>query len=400
MLNTCDEIRDFCRMTESYNRENRRREVREAWNGLADMWRNGEIRRDAFSIRRIFEESVPGGHNIVREFADRNRSGSGVFYEAGVGVNTAHFANIIGQISFAEVLQAMEQPAFIAMDLVSKRPAITGEQEVLPGVTMLGDVAGDIGEGEVYPEAGVGEDYTVMPKKIKEGFVVSVTEETVFEDKTGLILERARSGAESIAISQEKDGLNTALGVTTSWKRKSNAAVATYNDVVAATHNFDNLSASTALTNHDSIATAENLLYAMVDLNTGEPITFPLDMQIVFPHQLRTTAHWILNSSQVTRLTASDTLRALAPNPVGQVGPKYTPKSNQYVTTITGSATTWFIGAFQKAFEYAEIWPTQLFVEDRNSAAGFANDVIFRSKVRRKGAFGVRNPQFVVKCTA
>lgn len=400
MINSRNEIRDFCRMTESYRRENRHSEVREAWNGLSDMWRSGEIDRNRFSIRTVFEESVQDGHRIVREFADRNRNGIGVFYEAGVGMNTAHFANIIGQISFGEVLQAMEQPQFIAMDLVNVRSASTGEQEMIPGVTMLGDVAGNVGEGEHYPEAGSSEDYTIMPRKIKEGFIVSVTEEVVFEDKTGLVLDRARGGAESIAISQEKDGLDVVLGVTTSWKWKGSAsATATYADTTTTVHPFDNLAGSNSLTNHDSIATAENLLYGQTDLYTGEPISFPADMQIVYPHQLRNTVHWILNSPQIQRRTNSEALNAFSPNPVGKTGPAYTPKSNQYVASRTGSATTWFIGAFTKAFEYAEIWPTQLFVEDRNSAQGFARDVIFRSKVRRKGAFGVRNPQFVVKST-
>lgn len=385
-------------MTEKLNREGPRgrRLVRESWDAIPDAWQNGTIERDRFSIRRLFEESVPDGHNIVREFEDRHRNRSAAFYEAGVGVNTAHFANIIGQITFGEVLSAMEQPSFIAMNLVTKRSATTGEQEILPGVTMLGDVGGDVGEGENYPEAGLGEDYTVMPKKIKEGFVVSVTEEAVFEDKTGLILDRARSGAESIGISQEKDGLNMVLGVTTSWKRKGNAAVATYSDTVAATHPFDNL-LSNSLTNHDSIATMENALFAMVDLNTGEPITFPNQLQVVVPHQLRYTAHWIFNSDSIQRNTATDTLRAIAANPIGATGRRYDVQSNQYVYSTTSSASTWYAGDFKGAFEYAEIWPTQLFVEDRNSSSGFNRDVIFRSKVRRKGAFGVRNPQLVIK---
>jgi hypothetical protein len=401
MINSRDEIRDFCRMVESYGRQGLRRQIREAYSDLATMWRTGDINRGNFSIRKTFEESVPGGQNWVREFRDSHRNGgSGVFYEAGAAVNTAHFANIIGQITFGEVMRASESPDFIAMSLVTKRSASTAEQEIVPGVTMLGDVAGDVGEGENYPEAGVSEDFTVMPKKIKEGFIVSVTEEVVFEDKTGLVLERAKSGMDSISLSQEKDGLNMVLGVTTSWKRKNGAAVATYGDLVAGTHPFDNLSASTSLANHDSIATMENLLYAMLDLNTGEKKTFPSELDIVIPHQLRYIAHWILASGNVERLTASDTLRAIAANPIGATGRKYNVKSNSIVTDITSSATTWFAGDFKGAFEYAEIWPTQLFVEDRNSATGFSRDVIMRSKVRRKGAFGVRDPQRVIKCTA
>jgi len=398
MLNTRDEIRDFRRMTESYRRENPAK-LRRAYDRLAESWVNGDIDRNAFSIRRTFEESVDNGHNVVREYADRNRSGSRVLYEAGSGVNTAHFANIIGQITFGEVLRAEQQPEFIAMSLVTKRPATTGEQEIIPGVTMLGDVAGNVGEGEQYPEAVAGEDYVVMPRKIKEGFIVSVTEEIVFEDKTGLVLERAKSGMDSIALAQEKDGLDMICGVTTSWKRKNGAAVATYLDSTAG-HSFDNLSASTALTNHDSVATMEDLLFGMTDLNTGEKIVFPTELQVVIPHQLRYVAHWIFNSANIERHTASDALRAIASNPIGATGRRYTVKSNSIVTDRTGSATTWFAGAFPEAFEYAEIWPTQLFVEDRNSATGFNRDVIMRSKVRRKGAFGVRNPQKVVKCTA
>lgn len=398
MINNREEIRDFCRMTESYTREGRHREVRENHDQIAEMWRTGEIDRDRFSVRTIFEESVPNGHNVVREFRDRDRNRSNVIYEAGAGVNTAHFANIIGQVTYGEVQEAMEQPDFIAMSLVTKRPAVTGEMETLPGVSMLGDVASDVAEGEQYPEAGVAEDYTVMPRKIKEGFIVSVTEEIVFEDKTGLVLDRARGGALSIGISQEKDGLNMICGVTTSWKRKGNSAVATYNDVVAGTHPFDNLVANT-LTNHDSVATMENMLFAMTDLNMGEPITFPNQLQVVVPHQLRYLAHWIFNSDKIQRNTATDTLRAIADNPITATGKRYEVKWNQYVYNTTSSATTWFAGDFRGAFEYAEIWPTQLFVEDRNSATGFNRDVIMRSKVRRKGAFGVRNPQRVIKNT-
>lgn len=402
MITTQRECREFRRMIESYRRERRGRKVAEAFDGVAELVRKGEIKPTDWSVRTLFEETVPDGEKLTREMdvARRNRRG-GVVMEAGEAINTSDFSQIIGQISYGTTMQQLDLPELIGSQLCTTKPASTQGIEQIPGVTMLTDQAQDIGEGEEYPRVTVGEQWIVAPKKIKTGFMIEATEEVVSEDKTGLITQQMQRGAEVMAINEERDTLATVCGITTSFVYKDNAPQATYADSHTG-FTLDNLAASNTFVDYTDLAVVEALFDAIVDPGTGEPVSITGPMQILHPKALRSPVFRTLNALEVRQgAIDASTPMTITGNPLGSgYFNAYTSLTNQYVKETTSSDSTYFVGQFAKAFERHEIWPTQVFVADQaSSTARFERDIISRVKVRRKSAMVVVAPWYVVKCT-
>lgn len=364
--------------------------------------RKGDIDFRRVSLKTLFEEFVEDGREAVSHMEPNyHASGRTWVQEAGDAVDTSHFSNIFGQLTYANFMDKYESPELIGRSLFTTVPAATQYQEIVPGVSKLGDLGQSVGEGETYPEVGLSENYVTMPRKIKTGFQISVTEETIWEDKNGLIVDALGSAAEIMAINEEKELLDVALGLSTLYSRNGGAAQATYGD----THTngtFDNLSASTGLVDYTDIEAALLLFDAITDPETGEPIMLGGPLQMVVPTALKFTARNILNATgiQIGSTTSATVPVLTAASPLSGDGQAYELKSNQYVKARTTSASTWFIGNFRKAFRYHEIWPIQVIQMPADSYQRYSRDIITGVRVRRKGRAGVYDPRYVVKCTA
>ena len=384
--------------------ESRKQEGRyhEAMNHLAKLRRTGEINQN-LSIRTLFENVVPDGHAVVRQMQEqhRNHGRSAVIMEAGGdAVTTADFSNIIGQIAFADVLENFESPDLVGGQLVKERPATTAQREIIPGIAMIGDRASDVGEGEEYPYVGLSGQHVTLPEVVKDGFILPITEEAIFEDKTNQLLEQANKAAESMAITQEKERLGVVLGTAAaSYSRNDGPLQATYGN----THtqgDFDNLLVN-SMADYTSIEAVKNQFNNLTDPETGEPIFIGGSLQIVVPDELEFTLMRILNNVSVEQGAISATVpRVGFANPINGGRRKYTGVSSQYVSSVGSTTDTWWVGKFQEAFVERVIYPTQVLVEDRNSHAGFSQDIVTRIKVRRKSQTGVLEPRKVIKVTA
>ena len=109
--------------------------------------------------------------------------------EAGDGVDVTAFSNITGQIVRTTILDAYTQEAFVLSKLVDTIPTrLDGER--IPGIGRISDEASEVQPGMPYPHLGFGEDYIDTPQTTKRGFIVPVTKEAVFFDRTYLILQR------------------------------------------------------------------------------------------------------------------------------------------------------------------------------------------------------------------
>lgn len=393
MLNTYREIRDAARMLESYVAEGREEDF--YWD-MHDVIAEGGVQLNRISARDLFEQFVPGGDEVIR--ASRRSRGvamRGVLLEGpDAAVRTTAFANITGQLLYRQTLQALEQPNFIANQLMTTVPSDTGYPEIIPGVTPIGDQAEEINEADDYPTIGIGEDWITTPAKPKRGFMINITEETVFEDRLGEVLRVAATGGTWMGINFEKEVLDTVLGITNTYQRRKGAVQNTYGN----THtegDFDNIAAANPLTNYASIDTMFTLFDGIDDPNTGEPILMSGNMQLVVPRNVRTTALAIIGGS--VKLGAdSANVQTIVTNPLNNTDTEISVVSNQWVSKRGGS-TSWWIGDFPGAFEYRENWPLGVFQQGRNSDAGFDRDVIARFKVRRKGAMSVVEPRKVAR---
>lgn len=366
------------------------------------LLRDGSHDWNTFRIRPLFEEFVDDGERILRDWDEQRRSTGRIstrFVEGpGNAMDTSHFSTILGQISFSETLDQLNSPAFIGRDLFTTVPAQTQYEEIIPGVTKIGGNAVEqVGEGEEYPIVRPGPERIYTPEKIKDGFISVWTREIVQEDNVGIIANMQQYAGEAMAINWERELLDTALGLTTSYSRNGGAKQATYGN----THtdgDFDNV-AAVALEDWSDIESALLLFDAITDPNTGDPVMIDQPIDLVVPTALSWTADMVDSATQVRTTTTSNpgnnTVTISAP-PNRRIG-RLTIHTNPFVKERTSDATDWFIGNFRRAFRYIESWQPDLDVMDGNTWHGFSRDIIGGVKISRKGTPAVINPRFVVK---
>lgn len=347
------------------------------------------------SLRALFEEFVQDGTELIRDFAPGKSQQDGAVRLVEQAVDTSAFSNITGQIVYSMVLEAWNDPAFIGEQLCTVIPTeFSGEK--IPGVSGLGDEAEAIGEGDEYPMVGNSEEWIDTPETTKRGFIVPVTKEAIFFDRTGLVLQRAAETGRWLGINREKRILDIALGVVSAYKRNGSTAIATYGDV-SGTHTWDNLAGTNALVDWTDVENAMLLFDGMSDPNTGEPVMV-MPRQIVVPSALAMTARRVLNATEIRFGDgASATTQTIAANPVAGILDIVT---SPYVKARTSSDSTWFIGDFKRAFAYMENWPITTVQAPVNSEMEFTRDIVSRFKVSERGAAAVIEPRYVVKCTA
>lgn len=356
----------------------------------------GRAKAEDFSIRELFEEFVEDGRAIVKSFNPRFQ-GHGVALLEDGAVNTGNFANITGQIVYSRVMDAYNAPGFIGDELFETIPTVF-EFEKVPGISQIGDEAESIGEGRPYPRAGIGEEWVQTPETIKRGFIVEVTKEAVFFDRTGILLKRASDVATWVRVNKEKRQLDVALGITTTYRRNGAAAIATYQTSTP----YINSQTGNALTDWTSVQSAWLLFDGMTDPNTGEPIIVMPDV-IVCPSALRMTSDRVIHATEILYgnggITSASTLTR-AGNPIpGGVMKNLRTLSSPYVQQRTSSTTAWFLGQAKKGFAYMENWPITVTQAPANNEAEFTADIVARWKVSERGAAAVLDPRFFTKNT-
>ncbi|MBW3600566.1 MAG: Mu-like prophage major head subunit gpT family protein, partial [Planctomycetes bacterium] len=277
---------------------------------LLEGVQQGHLRVEELSLRGLFEALVEDGRKLV-QLLDPRQSGGTSLVEAAGAVDTSAFSNITGQIVYSKALESFRDPAFLWPQLVETVPTqLSGEK--IPGIGRIGDQAETIGEGQPYPLAGLSEEYVETPETAKRGFIVPVTKEAIFFDRTGLVLRRAAEVARWLGVNKEKRVLDVVLGVENPYKRNG-----VENDTYLSSGDWVNIKATNALEDWTDIEAAELLLDGMSDPNTGEPIAIMPDTLIV-PTALKHTARRIVRAvsiAHVDNTAAADTVRTTSTNP-------------------------------------------------------------------------------------
>ena len=361
---------------------------------LSEALREKHLVAEDFSIRDLAEALVPDGGEWVRMLDPR--SGGTHVLEAADGVDTTAFQNVAGQVIYSKILDAYAQQAFVVSKLVDTVPTrLDGEK--IPGVGRLEDVDAEVGPGMPFPHVGFGEDYIETPATTKRGFIVPVTKEAIFFDRTNLILRRASEVGELLGLNKEKRLLDLVIGVTNNYKWRG-----TSYDTYQTSGDWVNELASNELVDWENVDAAEQLLADILDPNTGEPVLVSGTTVLVMP-AYRHAAHRVFNAAEIQYSAASSATSTLAANPLGN----YTvAESRLAYRRIVASGETaadakkwWFLGDFRKAFAYMENWPITVTQAPRGSEAEFAQDIVLRFKASERGAAAVIDPRFVVKCT-
>lgn len=362
---------------------------------LSEALRDGHLKPEDFSIRDLAEAMVPDGREWVR-MLDPRSAGSVSVLEAGDGVDVTAFLNITGQVIYSKIMEAYNQEAFVVSKLVETIPTrLDGEK--IPGIARVSEAVDEVGPGMPYPHLGFGEDYIETPSTTKRGFIVPVTKEAIFFDRTHLILSRAAEVGEVLGLNKEKRLLDLVIGATNNYNWKGT----TYNTYQTSGAWINSL-ASNELVDWTNVDAAEQLFAEILDPNTGEPVLVRGTTVLVMP-AYRHAAHRVFDAVQI-QFTATDSETAtVAPNPL--TGYRVHDSRLAYrriVAAGTAAADAkkwWFIGDFRRAFAYMENWPITVTQAPLGSEAEFNNDIVLRFKASERGAAAVLNPRYIVKCT-
>ncbi len=381
--------RELRRMYEANGPEKTVRHLNEALQG-------GDLKPEDFSLRELAEATIGGER--VRQMDPR--SGGAQLTEAGDGVDVTAFSNITGQIVQSRILEAYTQEAFVVSKLVDTVPTrLDGEK--IPGVGRVSDDVAEVQPGMPYPNLGFAEDYIETPQTTKRGFIVPVTKEAVFFDRTHLVLQRAAEVGEVLGLNKEKRLLDLLIGATNNYKWKGTDYNTYSANGTGVAPDGDWINATTdELIDWTDVDAAEQLFADILDPNTSEPVLIGATTVLVMP-AYRHAAHRVFNAAEITYTAASAETATTAANPLGN----YTVAESRLAyrriiasgTAAAAAKKWWFIGDFRKAFAYMENWPITVTQSPPNSEAEFNQDILVRFKASERGAAAVINPRYVVK---
>jgi hypothetical protein len=364
---------------------------------LREALEQRQLKAEDFSIRELAEATL--GPAWVKQMDPRGDGGVRLL-EAGEGIDATAFSNITGQIIYSKILEAYRQEAFVMSQLVDSVPTrLDGEK--IPGIGRIQDAAAEVRPGMPYPSVGLGEDYIETPSTTKRGFIVPVTKEAIFFDRTHLVLQRAAEVGEILGLNKEKRLLDLLIGVTNNYRWKDTS----YNTYYAAGDNAPwSNTLQQELVDWTSLDMAEQLFADIIDPNTGEPVLVQATTLLVMP-AYRHAAARILNATELVYGAETDKVRATYANPYSKTY-QFHESRLAYRRVIAAGHTPadakkwWFLGDFRKAFAYMENWPITVTQSPLNSEADFNQDIVIRFKASERGAAAVINPRYVVRSTS
>lgn len=362
---------------------------------LSESLQEGHLRPEDFSIRDLAEALVPDGRQWVR-LLDPRSGGNVSVMESSDGVDVSAFFNVAGQVIYSKILDSYTQEAFVVSKLVQTIPTrMDGEK--IPGVSRVGDDMDEIGPGMPYPHLGFGEDYIETPSTSKRGFIVPVTKEAIFFDRTHLVLSRASEVGEVLGLNKEKRLIDTAVGITNTYNANGIAS-----DTYQAAGMWNNELAGNELVDWVNVDSAEQLFAEMSDPHTGEPVLVRGTTVLVMP-AYRHAAHRVFNAAELTYTGVGAETATTAANPLGNYRVEESRLAYRRIVASGVPAIDakkwWFVGDFSKAFAYMENWPITVAQAPLGSEAEFNNDIVLRFKASERGAAAVLNPRYMVKCT-
>ncbi|OHB67562.1 MAG: hypothetical protein A2V70_08445 [Planctomycetes bacterium RBG_13_63_9] len=362
---------------------------------LEEALEQGHLKPEDFSLREIAEVTL--GDARVRQM-DPRCGGDVNLLEAGEGVDVTAFSRITGQVVQSKIMEAYTQEAFVVsklVDTISTR--LDGER--IPGVGRVKDEIAEVRPGMPYPSLGFAEDYIETPQTTKRGFIVPVTKETIFFDRTHLVLQRAAEVGEILGLNKEKRLVDLLIGVTNNYKHNG----VEYNTYYASGDGGPWVNVTTEeLVDWTDVDAAEQLFAEILDPSTDEPVLIQATTVLVMP-AYRHAAHRVFNAAEITYTAAGAESAVTAANPLGNY--RVVESRLAYRRIIASGEDTadakkwWFIGDFRKAFAYMENWPITVTQSPPNSEAEFNQDIVVRFKASERGAAAVINPRYVVKST-
>jgi hypothetical protein len=389
--------REMKRLIESESGEEYFRELEHAT-------RTGEIKWDEVSIRGLYEALVPDGAEFVRML----RPGNPLNFREAAAVDTSVLGVIAKNLVMQRVQEAYQEPEFVFSQIIPTESA--KPYEVIPKIVPLGDDAGLVPEGEDYPNAVIGSDWTMAPGGPKEGLIVPVTREAVYEDKTGQIMGFAADVGRSLAIRKEYRLIDTLIG----YPRQKRGYGENYNwrgteyAPWQLSTPWINRIASNELVDYSDMDAVMALFQNMTDPNTGMPISVGGKDVIVTPGKLFAASR-LFAAAEVTTSTPAgtdSTTFTKGPNPLQGFRPIVSyhllarillgGNNGAAPSSAANAAKYWYVGDLRRAMCWSEQFPLAIDQQGLDSEAAFRRDVIAQFKASQRGQGRWKDPRYMV----
>lgn len=370
---------------------------------LTEALEGRQLTPEDFSVRELAEafcgrEWVDNLHPKRGRFADR------ALLEAdAAAVGYSQFSNITGQIFFTAIKDAYNAEEFVFSKIVPEKQSDILDMEKVPGLSEIGDEAEVVQESSPYPYVGFSEDYIEIAAKTKRGMICALTKEMVFGDRTGLALQRAKGVGKFLGLNKEKRIIDCAIdenagaksaalgGHRYHWKGTS---YATYQ----ASTPWANIKTSNGLADWTDIDNAWQLLAAMVDPYTGEPILIqPRDL--IVTSQNLWIASRLLGATEIRSgdITSGAGTQTIGPNPVKTIAGDLRLVSSRLLTARAATDTDWWLGNLAEAFAYFVNWGLETEEAPSNSRDAFERDIVMQVKASERGVAATVEPRLMVE---
>lgn len=357
---------------------------------------DGELKPEDFSIREIAEAFC--GPDWVKKLHPRY-AGSQLVTAAESDVDVTAFSNITGQIVYSKVMQGYQEADGGLFDRLCTVIPTELSGEKIPGVQRVKDEEDIVHPGMPYPETGFGEDYQETPATTKRGEMISILKETIFFDRTGLVLRECGTIGNRQATGRLKRLLKVIIGSINNYKWRGTS----YNTYLT-TGNWVNKIVSHAIADWTDFEDFELLWADMTDPDTGNPIELAAALDTLCTPALKHTIRRILHTTEVDYGDTTDATKAVskAPNPLqGWAEPiisrfLYQLLQSELSFSSTNAKGTAICGDFKKAFWYMQNWPITVVQAPPMNPEEFRRDVVGQWRCSEMGVAAVGNPRYVI----
>ena len=359
---------------------------------LSSLMDQGKLQTGDFSFRQMYEElvDIEPGASIV---------------ELSEAVNSSAFPNIASRIIHKDIIGEYDLALGSIGDLVRRTDATRTDEELVVGFE-----AGDTEpllrrQGMAYEETDFGEkDWKITMADF--GRIISLTRETIFEDRTGEVLKRARDIGRSAGHQQQKVIIQTIEGNPRVAFQETAFAGAVYKGQSlnkAALYSADhsaldgqvnkNLITSNALvdwTNLDKIWQQ----FAEMTNEAGDKISIVPKVLLV-PMALKATAFQIMNSQVLGVTGSTDAKNIPLLNPIRDMG------NLQVMSSVFMShASDWWAGDFDKQLLLLEVFKPETASQGTDSELAFSNQIIARFRFSYHYGIGHTDWRYIIRNTA
>jgi hypothetical protein len=336
--------------------------------------------KDGAELRRLFDPRL-GPTNIL--------------HEAAGAITSSDFSNITGQIVYSRLMQDLTPEDFPFQNLIQNQPTMF-DGEKIAGISNLGDLAEVVAENEDYPLMGLNQDWIETPQTKKRGFIVPITKEAIFFDRTGELLRKAGDVGRSLRLNKEKRAIDCLIDENTTAHRYKWRGT-TYASYQTSTP-WDNVTASNGLVDWTDLDAAEQTFNGLLDPNTGEPVVVEGNT-IIVTKQNEAAAMRVVNATEVTMhsggyAVTGNLVETREPN---RYRGKYRVVSSRLLASRAATDTDWWLGDPGKYAVYMENWPITVTQAPAGNADDFNKDIVTKFKASERGQYAVLEPRAMVE---